>query len=268
MYSPIRKIAWAGASLIAPDFCRDFSVPSQLQLRANMMGARGMTCDNAASDGKGFRKEREMVLYEGPSKKGWNAICEIGTNDWPDVVVISGDLAWNSSFTNADYDGQPSTFQQQTADALAFKNALSGFTPPSKQVYLSIIPPETINYGGAVWKPYTSTWKALDQYCQTLWPGAVISIDYATYVATLGTMDGIHEAYGVNLLFANDVFWGLQQLGVDLGTLAPNYPPYDGSQGSVAICQNIQKRNTLGLAFLSSNNIDPARIPAGISPAA
>lgn len=255
------KIALACASLGAPDFARDPCWLYQLVQRAGIAGARGLTGDNAGQDGDGFMKQRAAIEYPPESKKGWSAICEIETDGTPDIIYVSGDLAWNSSFTGADY-GSLTPLELQQSDALAFKNALTSLCPSSRQIYLSFTPPDPINYGGAVWTPGASTFAQLDAYCKTLWAGNAITIDYALFAATLGTMDGVHEAYGVNLLIANDVFWLSQGLGVDFGTKSPNYAPYDGSQGSTAICANIKARNMLGLAFLSSNNIDPARIPA------
>lgn len=241
------KIAIIGASLCAPDFFRAPSWGWELEQRAQMCGARGLLVDNAARDGDGFNKCRYGVQYTG-SKANWNAGCEVMTDGTPDVILISGDLVWNSTFTGADPGSNNS------ADAI--KADLTATCASAKQVYLSVTPPASITYNGAVWTPGAS-FTAMDAYCKTIWP-AFITINYADYAATFGTIDGVHAMPGSNMAWANDVAWGLFGMGIDLGMQTGNYAPYDGSGGSAQITANIRAKNALGLAILASNSIQGA----------
>jgi hypothetical protein len=248
------KIAVACASLGAPDMGRDLAWPWQLEQRARMLGARGLVVDNCGRDGQGFFRARTEIDYDGDSKRGWNAICEIGTNGFPDIVLVSGDLAWNDAMTFADR-GMATSFDIQCADAKAFHDAVAGFSPTSKQVYLPVIPPAEWKYNGVSYgADARAAWQALDDYCKTLWPQC-ITIDYANYAHVLGAIDGIHGMFGASVFWAIDVAWGLHGLGFDLGIQSPNYPPYDGSGGSAPMLDNIRQRNALGLALISSLNL-------------
>ncbi len=251
------KIAALTASFGSADGARDRSWPMRLQ--DSIQAQDGSTIVVAQGrDGWGPYSAQEV-----PIDKAGNTMLMRTIAQAPNVVLVSSDLIFNSTVTGTDH-GVIEPLAVQLADATNLHLQIADTMPKAQQIYVSMTPPQTFTFAGIAYNVASTNYAQVDSAMRALYGENVIVIDYALFVETLGTMDGLHGAFGIPQLIANDAFWGLFNLGI-IGTQTPviNAGMYDGSSGSTAICAAIQAGTVQGQAYLASNNI---KLPQGIAP--